>query len=36
MLPETGTSFPENNRSKEWVDRPGARPVTLDPDPEMQ
>ena len=36
MLPETATSFTENNRSREWVDRPGANPVTLDPDPELR
>jgi arylsulfatase A-like enzyme len=32
MLPETATSFTYNNTGKEWVDRPGAKPVTLDPD----
>jgi arylsulfatase A-like enzyme len=36
MLPEVATSFTENNHSKEWVDRPGANPVTLDPDPELK
>jgi arylsulfatase A-like enzyme len=35
MLPETVTSFTENNTGKQWVDRPGAKPVTLDPDPEL-
>jgi hypothetical protein len=35
MLPESGTSFTENNTAKQWVDRPGAHPVTLDPDPDM-
>jgi arylsulfatase A-like enzyme len=35
MLPETATSFTYNNTGKEWVDRPGAKPVTLDPDPAL-
>ena len=35
MLPETATSFTYNNTGKEWVDRPGAKPVTLDPDAEL-
>ena len=36
MLPEVAASFTENNRSKEWVDRPGAKPVTLEADPELE
>jgi arylsulfatase A-like enzyme len=36
MLPETATSFTEDNAGKQWVDRPGAKPVTLDPDPEFR
>jgi arylsulfatase A-like enzyme len=36
MLEETATSFTYNNTGKQWVDRPGAKPVTLDPDPELQ
>ena len=36
MLPETAASFTENNTGKTWVDRPGAKPVTLDPDPELR
>jgi len=36
MLPETVSSFTYNNTGSQWVDRPGARPVTLDPDPELQ
>ncbi|MGA2291682.1 sulfatase family protein [Bradyrhizobium sp.] len=35
MLPETEASFTENNTGKNWVDRPGAKPVTLEPDPEL-
>ena len=35
MLPETATSFTYNNTGKQWVDRPGAKPVTLDPDPAL-
>ena len=35
MLPETPTSFTENNTGNSWVDRPGAKPVTLEPDPEL-
>jgi arylsulfatase A-like enzyme len=35
MLPETAASFTYNNTGKEWVDRPGAKPVTLDPDPAL-
>lgn len=36
MLPETAASFTENLTGKQWVDRPGAKPVTLAPDPEFQ
>lgn len=36
MLPETAASFTENNTGAQWVDRPGARPVTLEPDPELR
>ena len=35
MLPETATSFTYNNTGKQWVDRPGAKPATLDPDPAL-
>jgi arylsulfatase A-like enzyme len=35
MLEETATSFTYNNTGNQWVDRPGAKPVTLDPDPEL-
>lgn len=36
MLPETAASFTENNTGKQWVDRPGAKPVALAPDPEFE
>ena len=35
VLPESADSYTENNIGKNWVDRPGAVPVTLAPDPAL-
>jgi arylsulfatase A-like enzyme len=34
VLPESADTYTENNIGKNWVDRPGAAPVTLAPDPD--
>jgi len=36
MLPETATSFTENFTGANFADHIGAKPVTLDPDPDLQ
>ncbi len=35
MLPETATSFTENFTGADFADHIGAKPVTLDPDPDL-